>query len=204
MRTRTIQKKIKAGFLDNVSKILSPEIAEELGLENLTAMKTKDTDSLNNELDSFWDPLESQALTVKDSKRFKAWIIGLIVALSTLLLLLFFVLILPTKNYFNPNRKTSVIVNGLNIEEQPVKNLKIENLNIENKTEVKTSSAPDSPLLKSESLVEYVIISGDTLEKIAMKFYGKSNYEAIDKIRAANSIGNARSLRIGQKLIIPF
>ena len=50
---------------------------------------------------------------------------------------------------------------------------------------------------------KYTIKSGDTLDKIAYRFYGKYDNEKIEKIQLLNQIKNPASLQIGQVIIIP-
>ncbi|MBR2069079.1 MAG: LysM peptidoglycan-binding domain-containing protein [Candidatus Gastranaerophilales bacterium] len=50
---------------------------------------------------------------------------------------------------------------------------------------------------------KYVVKSGDTLNGIAYRFYGKYNEAKIQEIQRINEISNPASLRVGQELIIP-
>ncbi len=50
----------------------------------------------------------------------------------------------------------------------------------------------------------YTIKSGDTLDSVAMRFYGKYDNAQISKIANANNLANPNKLSIGQKLIIPI
>ena len=49
----------------------------------------------------------------------------------------------------------------------------------------------------------YSVQSGDTLERIAQKFYGSGTPEMVEKISRANNMKNIHALQIGQKLVIP-
>jgi len=60
----------------------------------------------------------------------------------------------------------------------------------------------NNPVLKSTA--EYKVKNGDTLEKIAYRFYGNRNPSKINRIKDANSLKNANELKIGQKLVIPI
>jgi len=51
---------------------------------------------------------------------------------------------------------------------------------------------------------KYVIKSGDTLDKIAYRFYGKYDVKKIEEIKKINNITNPEGLQIGQVLIIPI
>ena len=50
---------------------------------------------------------------------------------------------------------------------------------------------------------KYVIKSGDTLDKIAYRFYGKYDVQKIEEIKKINNIKNPEGLQIGQVLTIP-
>ena len=51
---------------------------------------------------------------------------------------------------------------------------------------------------------KYTIQEGDTLDKVAYKFYGEYNQAKIDKIMELNNIKNPTRIQIGQVLIIPL
>lgn len=50
----------------------------------------------------------------------------------------------------------------------------------------------------------YTVKTGDTLEGIIIRFYGKYDLSKVQKIKVANKLANPNSLQIGQKLIIPM
>ena len=50
----------------------------------------------------------------------------------------------------------------------------------------------------------YTVVSGDTLERIIIRFYGRNDVSKIDKIVEANKLSSPNSLSIGQKLVIPM
>lgn len=50
----------------------------------------------------------------------------------------------------------------------------------------------------------YTVKSGDTLAGIIIRFYGSYDVSKIEKIKQANGMANADSLKIGQDLIIPM
>ena len=62
--------------------------------------------------------------------------------------------------------------------------------------EQSTSALPDSK--------EYTVQSGDSLEAIAIKFYGGFDEAKIKAIEEANKLANPNAIAIGQKLIIPM
>lgn len=51
---------------------------------------------------------------------------------------------------------------------------------------------------------KYTVASGDTLESIIIRFYGKFDLSKIEKIKQANKMANPNNLQIGQNLIIPL
>lgn len=50
----------------------------------------------------------------------------------------------------------------------------------------------------------YTVKSGDTLEGVIIRFYGKYDLSKVEKIKQANKMANPNNLQIGQKLIIPM
>ncbi len=50
---------------------------------------------------------------------------------------------------------------------------------------------------------KYTIKSGDTLDKITYRFYGKYDARKIEEIKKINNILNPENLQIGQVLVIP-
>jgi len=50
----------------------------------------------------------------------------------------------------------------------------------------------------------YTIKNGDTLETIAVKYYGVASQSNIAKLQRANNIKNPHSIQIGQKLNVPL
>ena len=50
----------------------------------------------------------------------------------------------------------------------------------------------------------YTVKSGDTLEGIIIRFYGKYDTSKISKIMQANNMANPNQLSIGQSLVIPM
>ena len=60
---------------------------------------------------------------------------------------------------------------------------------------------PAPVLPKTET---YTVKSGDTLEAIILRFYGRYDVDKISQIAAANKMTNPNALQIGQKLIIPM
>ena len=77
-------------------------------------------------------------------------------------------------------------------EEPPVKN------EVVKADETKTEAA--APISSEE---KYTIKSGDTIEKIVVKFYGKYDTQKIDEILRINNIKDPSKLQLGQTIIIP-
>lgn len=50
----------------------------------------------------------------------------------------------------------------------------------------------------------YTVKTGDTLESIIIRFYGKFDLSKVAKIKEANKMANPNNLQIGQSLIIPM
>lgn len=64
-----------------------------------------------------------------------------------------------------------------------------------------TAVVESTPMMKSEN---YTVKSGDTLEGIVIRFYGRYDASKVAQIAAANKMSNPNALQIGQKLIIPM
>ena len=64
-------------------------------------------------------------------------------------------------------------------------------------------SQTSSAVVSVPSEEKYEIKSGDTLDKIAYRFYGKYDVEKIDAIQKINNITDPSALQIGQVIIIP-
>ncbi|MDD9898724.1 MAG: LysM peptidoglycan-binding domain-containing protein [Candidatus Melainabacteria bacterium] len=216
----TIKDKIKKGIDRGTDKVLSAKLKDELGLNqpSLATLQTlSQTSDVDANLNSFFKPVSSTFLSSRDYKRIQNWAVTFIVIVSVALMILFFSLILPNKDYSNALAGSQVIVKGKKINankvveskadedvKQPNEELGIENIVLANAPTQEL--ARRSPLVNSGSvtLMEYKIRSGDTLERVASKFYGSSSYENVQKIKTANKIANARLIQIGQNLIIPM
>lgn len=92
----------------------------------------------------------------------------------------------------------------------------VSDLNLWKKGNVETQQKKDvninvTPATSSESATSstdgrtesYKVESGDSLERIAIKFYGSSTPEKIQKIQTANSLSSPDTIKIGQELQIP-
>lgn len=234
MNYESIKKKLKESINAGADKFLSSKVKDELGLNKPTLDSLQvlsQGQGLDNDLNTFFKPVNSNFVSSRDYKNIQTWSIIIISALIAVLVFLFFMLITPHKDYSNSLKDTEIIVNGNKInnedelkekinqpnieepEESPDEELKVQNIPIA-KTDSK-ELAKKSPLLQNKkttttssnttksSGTEYKIKSGDTLEIIADKFYGNSNPDTVDKIKVANKIRDVRLLQIGQKIIIP-
>jgi LysM repeat protein len=67
---------------------------------------------------------------------------------------------------------------------------------------VNSTETPGAPVAPQGSQI-HVVRSGDTLGGIASKYYDNSGPEWVEKIQRANSMSNADTLSLDQKLIIP-
>ncbi len=78
---------------------------------------------------------------------------------------------------------------------------------------VKPAKAAKLSIIPADQVVEeakpaapetYSVKSGDTLEGIVIRFYGKYSPAKVSKIMEANNLSNPNQLSIGQSLIIPM
>lgn len=66
---------------------------------------------------------------------------------------------------------------------------------------------PATPSIQNESaerVEKYSIQNGDTLESVAIKFYGSSTPEKIEKIQKASNLDDPNRLQIGQEITVPL
>lgn len=75
-------------------------------------------------------------------------------------------------------------------------------------TEVKEKVTPIgvNPASKAVATVKtekYTIQNGDTLEKVALRYFGSASPENIQKIQDANGLDNPNKISIGQELTVP-
>ena len=104
------------------------------------------------------------------------------------------------QKYYGNSQKERVIAN-LNFIENP-NSVKVgEEIIVDVKPLGKENNSSFSSTSKSGNGKSYTVKSGDTLGKIAKKFFGKSS--EVDLILEANPGLNPRRLKIGTKLLIP-
>ncbi len=70
-------------------------------------------------------------------------------------------------------------------------------------TFIPADKSEQAPVAKTGS-ENYTVKSGDTLEGIIIRFYGKFDLSKVEKIKQANQMANPNNLQIGQSLIIPL
>jgi LysM repeat protein len=183
-------------------------------------------------LNTFFKPVNSNFHSAKNYKNIQKWVVGIIVILTLALVFLFFTMIIPHNSYNNSLGDSQIIVNGKTIkeadessdkafspaskihepnvndrvvsEEVKVENLKLSDPIIEKTQEIKKETENFKQTAKTPTSSQHIVKRGDTLEIIAIKYYGSAGYQNIDKIKRANQIRNSRLINIGQKLVIPI
>ena len=73
----------------------------------------------------------------------------------------------------------------------------------ENITEKINVSPPDTPSVLP-SVTQYTVKAGDTVNSIAMRFYGVYDLEKIQKIQTVNNLEDVSKIKLGQVLTIPM
>lgn len=69
---------------------------------------------------------------------------------------------------------------------------------------IPADSAATKPAVTVARNEQYTVKSGDTLESIVIRFYGKFDMRKVNAIQEANKMANPNALSVGQKLIIPM
>ena len=72
------------------------------------------------------------------------------------------------------------------------------------KTNINIAPTTDTTPVFNGKTMSYIIQDGDTLETIALKYYGAASPANIMKIQNFNNIKNPNSIQIGQKIIEPL
>jgi nucleoid-associated protein YgaU len=226
MEFSSISNKIKDKLNQGADKFLSSKIKEELGFNKPTLdslYNLSENQNLEDNLNSFYKPVNSTFLSQRQYKKIQNWAIVLIAVISVLLIMLFISMVVPQQNFKNNFDGAQIFVKGSKVtnpedkiaeaklEDESSKtrdekaSLEVKDINVAS-VEATEALASSSPLLKNPELElsKYKIQSGDTLEKIALRFYGSSAPKDIDKIKIANKIRNVRLIRIGQEILIPM
>jgi LysM repeat protein len=187
----------------------------------------------DEQIQMFWKPVHTQLYNSKEANKVKAIVIIFITFIFALLIFLFFSLILPNDQHVRRKGATT-LVDGTKITKRKLpfklqapkdetekvstvedadeivdqqKPLHIKNIALSDDEEsIEEKIKREQPELakKLPAPIIYTIRSGDTLEKIAIKYYGSATYENISKIKSVNGIKNSRFIRVGQKLTIPL
>jgi nucleoid-associated protein YgaU len=134
----SIKKKIEKGINAGADKFLSSKVKDELGLNKPTLDSLhilSQSQSLDNDLNTFFKPINSNFVSSRDYKNIQTWSIVIISALVVILLFLFFILITPHKDYSNSLKDTEIIVNGNKINSEDELKEKISQPNLVNATE---------------------------------------------------------------------
>lgn len=230
MNLSLIKEKIKDSINHGADKFISAKVRDELGLNRpsmeLLQSLSEDHD-LNSDLSTFFKPVNSNFHSAKNYKNIQAWVIGAIVVLTLALIGLFFTMIIPHSNYTNSLGDSQVIVNGKTIkdadkdsskafsgnskvhEPDPYdkvvsEELKVDNVKVsEPELPVAAKQIKEEPQVLKGGNIQHIVRPGDTLEAIAAKYYGNSNYQNIDKLKRANQIRNSRLINVGQRIVVP-
>ena len=88
----------------------------------------------------------------------------------------------------------------------------LDDLNLNLSNPIKITTAGESPKFtfipadnkQEPQSKEYTVQAGDSLESIAIRFYGGFDQAKIKAIEEANKLANPNAIGIGQKLIIPM
>jgi LysM repeat protein len=226
MEFSSISSKIKDKLNEGADKFLSSKVKEELGFNKPTIdslYSLSENQNIDDNLNSFYKPVNSTFLSQRQYKKIQSWALILIAVISVLLIMLFISMVVPHQNFKKDFNGAQIFVKGSNLtnpkdkiaeakledegntKDQNKASLEVKDIKVASKA-VADSFANSSPLLKNSDLElnTYKIRSGDTLEKIALKFYGHSAPKDIDKIKVANKIRNVRLIRIGQEILIPM
>lgn len=160
------------------------------------------------QLNAFWDPVQLSAISSEDTRKLRFWG-GVLFAVAVVALIFALVyLIVPSEEKLSLRRGTSVVVDGKTKASRKIihtdgvrEEMLVENIQVGGKEDL----ANKSPLLKPKkgSVVEYKVQAGDTIQTIAAKFYGTTAMTETEKIRTASGL-SSNTLRVGQRLVIPF
>ena len=102
---------------------------------------------------------------------------------------------LSVNNYFINEQKNNL---KSHIEKQIISKYITKTKKI-NKPNIRENEVPEK---KQITYITYTVVTGDTLSKIANKFYNNPN-EYTKIFNANKSLKNAQDIRVGQKIIIP-
>ena len=144
------------------------------------------------ELDVLWQNFKVASRSEKSPIAF--FTTGVFVgAISTLILAILVSLVVG----YSPLEDLKLTVNN------PISTPKTENLKF---TFIPADSKHGTSLVTEESVTtkEYTVQAGDSLESIAIKFYGGFDEAKIKALEETNKLANPNAIGIGQKLLIPM
>ena len=156
------------------------------------APKTYKRQAKDKELDVLWSNFK---LSSKDDKSPGLYLLtGFILGALSMFLI---------NSLFYMNNNTEI---ADDIDAQTIKQSKIEK-----RINTKKVAATDVTIIPADTQQTttphnetYKVKSGDTLQGIVIRFYGKYSPAKAEMIREANGMANANKLSIGQELIIPL
>ena len=172
------------------SNITREKIAMLSALSDYNAAKGRSNAHITDkqaELDMLWQNFKIAATSNKSPKAYfsAGFFIGIVVSLIVGVFISFFIGYSP--------------LNDINISAP--KSAK-ENVKFTFIPADKQAPAEDAAQKVTEK--EYTVQSGDSLEDISMRFYGKFDESKIKAIQVRNDLKDVNSIKIGQKLIIPM
>ena len=151
--------------------------------------------TFQDELDVLWQHLKAPSAPEKSSIAFfsSGVLVGIVSTLFVAIIMSFIVGYSPIDDFtFNMTNK--------------IKSPKVESLKFTfipaDKHEAVVSNESE-PVVDAD-LKEYTVQSGDSLESIAIKFYGSFDEAKIKGIQETNNLSNPNAIGIGQKLMIPM
>lgn len=109
-----------------------------------------------------------------------------------------------SKAFYNTTRHSDAIaranpfVSPTSLREGRTLRIPVDPENVQGRPTDSDSAAPGSP-----PMVEYVVVSGDTLSEIAQRFYGSMRYAEVIFNANRDTMRSMDDLRLGQKLLIP-
>lgn len=181
-------------YRSNLSKekmVLLEELRAKSGMHKSNETRTPDVyirPAKEKELDVLWQNFK---VNQKEEKSPGVYLITGFIA-GALCMFLMTALLSFSSNAINEanNPETPKLVKKV----KPAKEAKLSIIPADQAVEEAKPAAPET----------YTVKSGDTLEGIIIRFYGRYDSSKISKIMQANNMSNPNSLSIGQSLIIPL
>ncbi len=171
-----------------------------LSRENMTALESSRSFDLdrseylrytkptvkNSELDVLWRSVGKTNVDTRTAKQKAPGVYLLIGFISGCLFMGLISLIAGFSNFIGTQKTEEIVV-----QQAPKANVAVIGADTQGTTTAVVSEE------------KYEVKSGDTLDKIAYRFYGKYDVEKIDAIQKLNNIVDPSSLQIGQVILIP-